>query len=114
MAFQVSSIQTGCCRSDEQRSAGWHRVASVEGQIDDHLFHHPLICFDRGEIVRVIAVKFDLITERVLQTNTLIIAGQLVRGQEILGTVRAGCAPGECCVKGLYSAYAICDRQPNL
>src|SRR5438067_7913648 len=54
-------------RSDTQRAAAWHRVAGVDGEVDDNLFELPLIDLDEVEVTPMHDLQLDVLADQPAQ-----------------------------------------------
>ncbi len=53
--------------ADRQRSAARHRVARIDGEVDDHLFELPLIDLGETQIAAVNELQLDILADQAAQ-----------------------------------------------
>ena len=56
-------------RADRQRAAVRHRVAGIDGEVDDHLLELVEVGLDRPEVAAVHELQLDLLAEQPLQQD---------------------------------------------
>src|SRR5881394_2101699 len=64
MTLLMIGIEVGEANFKSQFAALRHSVASVDGEVEKHLFHHARVGFDPGRMRRVLKLESDIFTEQ--------------------------------------------------